>query len=323
MGRKRKREVRLPFRPTDAYLGALMAKAALGKGLGALISTKPASPLVSPTPVVESGERVQLVPLSRIVPSPFQPRTVFRDDHIDELVSSIKEHGIIQPLIVRMRGDQMELIAGERRWRASQKVGLAEAPVIVREASDRDVLELALIENLQREDLNPIEEARAFARLAREFGEKQEEIAQKVGKSRAAVANSMRLLELDDEVQGWLVQDRVSVGHAKVLLSLKSHEEQRLLADEIIRRALTVRAAEKLVASHFEKNGALKPTRSATTASAGLSPALAHLQNRLQQHLATHVELHHGPKRGRIEIEYYGNDDLQRLLTAFGLPEER
>jgi ParB family chromosome partitioning protein len=301
-----------------------MAKVALGKGLGALISTKPASPLVSPTPVVESGERVQLVPLGRIAPSPFQPRTVFREEHLDELVASIREHGIIQPLIVRSRDGGFELIAGERRWRAAQKVGLPEAPVIVREVTDRDVLELALIENLQREDLNPIEEARAFARLAREFGEKQEDIAQKVGKSRAAVANSMRLLELDDEVQGWLVQDRISVGHAKVLLTLKTHDEQRLVADEIIRRSLTVRAAEKLVTQHFEKTGALKPTRSTTTtAGEGVSPALQHLQNRLQQHLATHVELHHGPKRGRIEIEYYGNDDLQRLLSLFGLPDDR
>jgi ParB family chromosome partitioning protein len=299
-----------------------MAKAALGKGLGALISSRPASPLVSPTPVVEQGERVQLVALTKIVPSPFQPRSIFREENLDELMGSIREHGIIQPLIVRVRGGQMELIAGERRWRAAKKVGLAEAPVIVREADDRDVLELALIENLQREDLNPIEEAKAFSRLAKEFGEKQEEIAQKVGKSRAAVANAMRLLELDDEVQGWLVQDRITVGHAKVLLSLRSHEEQRLLAAEIVKRSLTVRAAEQLIAKHFENNGTPKPTRSATTASEGLSPALTHLQNRLQQHFATHVELHHGPKRGRIEIEYYGNDDLQRILSAIGLPDE-
>lgn len=299
-----------------------MAKVALGKGLGALISTKPASPLVSPTPVAESGERVQMVPLAQIVPSAFQPRTVFKDEHLDELVQSIEEHGIIQPLIVRLRGGQMELIAGERRWRAAQRVGLPQAPVIVREASDRDVLELALIENLQREDLNPIEEARAFARLAREFGEKQEDIAQKVGKSRAAVANSMRLLELADEVQKWLVQDHISVGHAKVLLSLKSHEEQRLIAEEIMRRSLTVRSAEKLVADHFAKTGAAKPTRGGAAASEALSPQLTHLQNRLQQHLATHVELHHGQKRGSIEIEYYGNDDLQRLLGLLGLPEE-
>jgi ParB family chromosome partitioning protein len=274
-----------------------MPKAALGKGLGALINTRPASPLVSPTPAVEQGERVQLVTLDSIVASPLQPRTVFHEEQLEELVGSIREHGIIQPLIVRQRNGHLELIAGERRWRAAQKVGLAHAPVIVREVSDRDVLELALIENLQREDLNPIEEARAFARLAREFGQKQEEIAQKVGKSRAAVANAMRLLELAPEVQGWLVQERVSVGHAKVLLSLRSHDEQRLLAEEIIRRGLTVRGAEKLVAQHFESNGTPKPTRSATTASAGLSPALAHLQNRLQQYLATHVELHHGPKR--------------------------
>ena len=257
-----------------------MAKPALGKGLGALISTRPASPLVSPTPALDAGERIQLAPLSRIVPSPLQPRTVFRDEHLDELVGSIREHGIIQPLIVRLRGDSMELIAGERRWRAAQKAGLAEAPVIVREAGDRDVLELALIENIQREDLNAIEEARAYARLAREFGQRQEDIAQKVGKSRAAVANSMRLLDLDAEVQGWLVQERINVGHAKVLLSVKTPDGQRALAEEIIRRSLTVRAAEKLVADHFEKNGTPRPTRSATTASAGLSPALQHLQNR-------------------------------------------
>jgi ParB family chromosome partitioning protein len=299
-----------------------MAKAALGKGLGALISTRPASPLVSPTPAVENGERVQSVPLTKIIPSPLQPRTIFRDEHLDELVGSIREHGIIQPLIVRVRGDLFELIAGERRWRASQKAGLAEAPVIVREAGDRDVLELALIENLQREDLNAIEEARAFARLAREFGQKQEDIAQKVGKSRAAVANAIRLLELDGEVQGWLIQSRISVGHAKVLLSLRTTDEQRALAEEIIRRSLTVRAAEKLVCDHFEKNNTLRPTRSATTASAGLSPALQHLQNRLQQYLATHVEVQHGAKRGRLEIEYYGNDDLQRILSVIGLPEE-
>ncbi|HEX5177619.1 MAG TPA: ParB/RepB/Spo0J family partition protein, partial [Chthoniobacteraceae bacterium] len=181
-----------------------MAKAALGKGLGALIATRPASPIVSPTPAVESGERVQLINISLIVPTPLQPRTVFRDENLQELVDSIKEHGIIQPLIARKRGDKFELIAGERRWRAGQRVGLKEAPVIVREASDQDVLELALIENLQREDLNPIEEATAFARLAREFHLRQEDIAQKVGKSRAAIANSMRLLDLHPQVQSFL-----------------------------------------------------------------------------------------------------------------------
>ena len=301
-----------------------MAKAALGKGLGALISVRPSSPIVSPTPAVEAGERVQRVSLTRIVPSRFQPRSTFRDEHLDELVGSIREHGIIQPLIVRARGETLELIAGERRWRAAQKAGLAEAPVIVREATDRDVLEIALIENLQREDLNAIEEARAFARLAREFNLRQEDIAQKVGKSRAAVANSMRLLDLQADVQTWLTQERITVGHAKVLLSLKSHDEQRILAEEIIRKNLTVRAAEKLIASHFERNGTPKPTRGRSAASPSLSPAVQHLQNRLQQHLATHVQVHHHEKRGRIEIEYYGDDDLHRILSVLGLvPEDR
>ena len=243
---------------------------------------------------------------------------------IDELVESIRQHGIIQPLIARRRADKFELIAGERRWRAAQRFGLAEAPIIVREASDQDVLELALIENLQREDLNAIEEARAFARLAKEFGLRQEDIAQKVGKSRAAVANSMRLLDLDEQVQSWLTQDRISVGHAKVLLALKSHEEQALLAEEIIRRRLTVRAAEKLVAAHFTTIGATKPTRGKPVVPplAALAPAVLHLQNRLQRHLATHVALHHHEKRGCIEIEYYGNDDLQRILGVLGLAQE-
>ena len=297
-----------------------MAKPALGKGLGALINTR----VASPTPALESGERVQVVDLTRIVPTPLQPRTVFRDDHLDELVASIKEHGIIQPLIARKRGDQFELIAGERRWRAAQRAGLTEAPVIVREASDQEVLELALIENLQREDLNPIEEARAFSRLAGEFHLRQEDIAQKVGKSRAAVANSMRLLDLHEQVQTWLTQERISVGHAKVLLSLKAQDEQALLAEEIIRRSLTVRAAETLVAQQFAQNGTVKPKRGANSVSGpALAPTYQHVQNRLQSHLATHVVLHHGEKRGRIEIEYYGNDDLQRVLSLLGLGEER
>ncbi len=309
----------LPFVESAISLGTPMAKVALGKGLGALIKTS----VASPTPAFDQGERVQLIALAHIVPSPLQPRTHFTESAIDELVDSIKQHGIIQPLIVRRRADKFELIAGERRWRAASRLGLSEAPIIVREASDQDVLELALIENLQREDLNAIEEARAFSRLAREFGLRQEDIAQKVGKSRAAVANSMRLLDLAEPVQSWLTQDRISVGHAKVLLSLKSHDEQALLAEEIIRRNLTVRAAEKLVTDHFTNQGATKPTRGQNgSGTPALAPALLHLQNRLQQHLATHVILHHGEKRGRLEIEYYGNDDLQRLLGVIGLGQE-
>lgn len=294
-----------------------MSKVALGKGLGALIQPR----VAKSQPVGETGERVQLVPLQEIVPSPFQPRKEFAAEQLQELVDSIKEHGIIQPLIVRKRNKQYELIAGERRWRAAQELKLKEAPVIVREATDQEVLQLALIENLQREDLNPIEEAIAYQRLAKEFKLRQEDIAQKVGKSRAAVANSMRLLELATDVQSWLVQGRLSVGHAKVLLGVKTHAEQSLLAEAVIRQNLTVRATEKLVANHLART-ANPPTPEKKPSLPNLSAHLQHLQNRLQQHFATHVALHHGEKRGRIEIEYYGNDDLQRLLNLLGLGED-
>lgn len=295
-----------------------MAKVALGKGLGALIQPK----IAAPVPSVEHGERIQSIPLGDIVPSSFQPRREFREEMLKELVESIRERGIIQALIVRKNGKKFELIAGERRWRAAQQVGLKEAPVIVREASDREVLELALIENLQREDLNPIEEALAYARLTRDFGLTQEGVSSSVGKSRAAIANSMRLLDLDPEVQGWLVQERISVGHAKVLLSIKHPEEQRMLAEQIIRRGASVRMAEKLAAECLEKTGKAPTGRRKSGASAELSPALTHLQNLLQHQLATRVVIHHGEKSGTIGIEYYGNDDLQRILGAMGITVE-
>ncbi len=299
-----------------------MAKSGLGKGLGALIGVRPAPSLsVAPAPdqqvVLEPGEKVQLVELTTIVPSPLQPRKEFATDALLELTASIRQHGIIQPLIVRMVNGQHELIAGERRWRAAREMGLTQAPVIVREASDLEVLELSLIENLQRADLNPIEEAQAYARLAGEFGMRQEDIALKVGRSRAAVANSMRLLDLHQQVQGWVTQGLLSVGHAKVLLGLKAPEEQVAVAETILRRSATVRDAERLVAKQLGQHPRRKRQKASATVT---SAALEDLQNRLQQHLGTRVTLHHGEKRGRIEIEYYGDDDLQRVLQTLGLP---
>ncbi|MGH8091873.1 MAG: ParB/RepB/Spo0J family partition protein [Chthoniobacterales bacterium] len=291
-----------------------MAKSGLGKGLDALISAAPA--LRAPEP--EAGERVQQVSLASIVPSPLQPRREFAREALAELIDSIRERGIIQPLIVRPMNGRFELIAGERRWRAAKEIGLTEAPVIVRHATDLEVLELSLIENLQRADLNPIEEAQAYARLAGEFGMRQDEIAQKVGKSRAAVANSMRLLDLDLQVQTWVVQGLLSVGHAKVLLGLKAHDEQRLLAEKVLRQSSTVRTTERMVARQLGKIGPRRRTKAATVGSA----AVTDLENRLQQHLATHVTIHPGEKRGRIEIEYYGNDDLDRVVRALGLPPD-
>ena len=290
-----------------------MAKSGLGKGLGALISGRPA--VVRPE--VDSGERIQELKLAHIVPSPLQPRKDFGQDALQELIESIREHGIIQPLIVRQAGNQYELIAGERRWRAAQELGLPQVPVIVRRATDLEVLQLSLIENLQRADLNPIEEAQGYARLAGEFGLRQEDIAAKVGRSRAAVANAMRLLDLHPQIQVWLAQGLLSVGHAKVLLGLKIAEEQLLVAQMILRRSATVRSTERLVARQL---GAVRTRRKRRgTEAVTSSAAIEDLQERLQRHLGTRVTVHHGEKRGRIEIEYYGSDDLQRVVTALGL----
>jgi ParB family transcriptional regulator, chromosome partitioning protein len=291
---------------------AKMAKTGLGKGLGALIGTRPLSPREE---VDLSGEHIRQVELNSIVPSPLQPRKNFEPDALRELVDSIRQHGIIQPLIVRRVAGRHELIAGERRWRAAQELGLGEIPVIVRTATDLEVLELSLIENLQRTDLNPIEEAQGYARLASEFGMKQEEIAQKVGRSRAAVANAMRLLDLHPQIQPWVAQDLLSVGHAKVLLGVKASEEQLKLAETILRRNYSVRQTERMLARHL---GGWKKRRR-TAQIPVTSATIADLQDKLRQHLGTNVSIHHGPKRGRIEIEYYGDDDLQRILSIVGL----
>ena len=288
-----------------------MAKSGLGKGLGALIGSRPA-PIRED---VDLGEKVHKVRLATVVPSPLQPRKNFSPEALQELVDSIRQHGIIQPLIVRrLNGGTHELIAGERRWRAAQEVGLAEVPVIVRTATDLEVLELSLIENLQRTDLNAIEEAQGYARLRDEFGMKQEEIAQKVGRSRAAVANALRLLDLHPQVQTWVGQDVVSVGHAKVLLGVKALEEQLRLAETILRRNASVRQTERLVTRYL---GGWKRRRR-TTQIVVSSAAIGDLQDKLRQHFGTNVVIHHTPKRGRIEIEYYGDDDLQRILNIVG-----
>jgi ParB family chromosome partitioning protein len=292
-----------------------MAKQALGKGLGALIRKQES---VSALPDVALGQLVKEVPHDSVVASPLQPRATFIEAPLDELVESIRQHGIIQPLIVRAVNGKLELIAGERRWRASGKLGLATVPVIVREASDRDVLEMALIENLQREDLNPMEEAGGYVRLAREYGMKQDEIAGRVGKSRASVANAMRLLDLDPEVQMLVARGNLSVGHAKAVLSLKDREQQRMAADRMLKQRLTVRAAEKLVQQIV--NGRSVPVAGAGKSFGGEGDV--HIRaaiSRLRDHLATHVMIHPGGKKGRIEIEYYGEDDLQRLLEVIGV----
>lgn len=279
-----------------------------------MISARPTG-LTAPQP----GERVLSLPLKEIIPSPLQPRTEFRAEQLSELIDSIRERGIIQPLIVRKVGSKYELIAGERRWRAAAEVGLAEAPVIVREASDVEVLELALVENLQREDLNPIEEAMAYARLSGEFSMTQEEIARKVGKNRATVANAMRLLDLAPDVRSYVRQGRLTVGHAKAILSLKSHDEQLKIAEQIIRQSLPVRAAEKLVSQFMLQTGQSGPKKKKSGSSTALAPQFQRIENALTHHLATRVQLRHSEKTGAITIEYYGNDDLDRILGILGV----
>src|SRR6202140_5238725 len=242
-----------------------MAKSGLGKGLDALIGARPAAERLD----VDPREKIYQIGLASIVPSALQPRKDFAHEALQELIDSIRQHGIIQPLIVRLAaaspfsggqvGNRYELIAGERRWRAAQEVGLTQVPVIMRSASDLEVLELSLIENLQRADLNPIEEAQGYARLAGEFGMRQEDIAQKVGRSRTSVANAMRLLDLHEQVQTWLTQNLLSVGHAKVLLGLKAPEEQLVVAETVLRRNATVRATERLRAPR----GGIGPPRRA------------------------------------------------------------
>ena len=310
------REIRLDFSTGFHTIHFPMTKQALGKGLGALIRKNPPDATLTP----DDSKRVRNVPTEMVVPSPLQPRTHFVETPLDELMESIRQHGIIQPLIARAVNGKLELIAGERRWRAACKLGLSTVPVIEREASDREVLEMALIENLQREDLNPLEEATGYVRLAKEFSLKQDEIAVRVGKSRASVANAMRLLDLHVDVQALVARGQLTVGHAKAILSIKDQATQLLASDQIIRRQLTVRGAEKFAKSMLNGASDTHSDAKKTQLDREVDIHIRALTNRLREHFATHVSIQHSAKKGKIEIEYYGQDDLQRLLDLIGLP---
>jgi len=299
-----------------------MSKPALGRGLGALLAGSPASasPVPSSTPPVatnvaapvDARDRIQRVPLNRIRPSPLQPRKEFSADALKELADSIREQGIVQPLIVRERDGFFELIAGERRWRASQMLNLAEVPVITREADDRSVLELALIENLQRENLNPLEEALGYSQLAEQFQLTQEQISEKVGKSRTVVANAVRLLKLPAQVQTFLREGRLSVGHAKVVLGLTNGELQSLAAERIIKEGLNVRQTEGLIAkleARPQKASGVK-----TRAIVPVSSNVARLEEKLREKFGTKVRLKYAQGRGALEISFFNDDELQRVL---------
>jgi ParB family chromosome partitioning protein len=237
------------------------------------------------------------------------------------LSDSIREQGIVQPLIVRARGDKFEILAGERRWRAAQMAGLGEVPVVVREADDRAALEMALIENLQRENLNPIEEALGYAQLIAHFELKQEEAARRVGRSRAVVANALRLLRLPPEVQTQVRQGALSVGHAKVLLGLESEPEQARAAARVLKEALNVRQTEELVL-HWRQEGSTPDGRKTAPPPPSRDPHVTDLENRLRERFGAKVRLKYHQGKGTIEIAFFSQDDLERVLAIAGVGAE-
>ena len=302
-----------------------MAKTGLGRGLSSLLGArspadkktksgkKPAS-----TPPPATAKSPNEVPVGEILPGAMQPRNGIDDDSLNELAESIRENGIMQPLVVRPREGGYELIAGERRWRASQMAGLATVPIVIRDVDDRTALELALVENLQRENLDPIEEAKGYAQLMDQFDLTQEEIATKVGKNRATVANTLRLIKLPAEVQAYVRDGLFSSGHAKAILGLKNAKDQIAAAKRVIKKELSVRQAEELVAAL----GQAAPDKTKRGSAVKRSATDAHildLESKLQEKLGTKVSLRYRKGKGSVDIKFFNDEDLQRILDAFGI----
>ena len=274
------------------------AKHGLGRGLGALLSS-------SPAPAVETGASgVQELPIDSIIANPRQPRKAFDNKALDDLSQSLKRSGVLQPVVVRRHGQQFEIVVGERRWRAARIAGLSHIPAVVREATDAETLELALVENLLREDLNPMEEAEAYQRLLTEFAWTQDDLGQRVGKDRSTVANCLRLLKLPELIQADLRAGRLTMGHARALLSLASPAEQLKLREEILAHSWSVRATEE---------GVQRKQRQAPRRAGRRSAEIAALEDSLRETLATRVRLVGSERAGRIEITYASAEDLERL----------
>jgi ParB family chromosome partitioning protein len=276
----------------------LTARQALGKGLGALIPEKG-------VPEGEGKKALQQCGIEEVQPNPFQPRKTFSDEQLQELVDSIQEKGILQPLLVRRKSDGYELIAGERRWRAAQRAGLREIPILVRDVSDSEMLELSLIENIQRENLNPIEEAEAYKRLMEQFHLTQEEISKKVGKDRTTIANMVRLLRLPPEIKLSLAEGKITMGHARAFLSLDGVDKQKLLWKRLLSGGLSVRQTESLV-KRLRTRSSPTPRRS--------HPEWSALIEELQRALGTKVRIVGKRKRGKIEIDFFSPDELDRII---------
>ena len=279
-----------------------MAKAKLGRGLGSLFD--------EPS-VAEENDVIKTLRIAQVEPNKNQPRHNFDKEKIDELADSIKKHGLIQPIIVVKNNDMYKIVAGERRWRAAKKAGLTEIPVVIRNYSDLEIAQIALIENLQRENLNPIEEALGYRTLIDKYNMTQEDVSGKIGKSRSAIANSMRLLSLDEPIQQKLITGEISSGHARALLSIDSPKLRFAALETIISKGLNVRQTEAL-AKQLQTQ---KKPKTPPKVNEELKTQLEILQDRLSSHLGTKVTLCHNEKKGKIEIEYYGNADLERILA--------
>lgn len=277
-----------------------MTKKGLGKGLQALL----------PTLEPHKGEAVQDIVISEITANPHQPRKHFDQEKLEELASSIQQYGVVQPIVVRKLSGGYELVAGERRWRASRKIGLKVIPAVVRDYSDSEMMEIALIENLQREDLNPIEEAISYKRLIEDFHLTQEEVSKKLGRSRSLIANTVRLLQLPDDIQNYVSRGTISMGHAKALLGLPNPEFQSKLAARVVDEDLTVRDVEVLVKSALNN----KPKQVKKEQRREL--VLVDAEERLKMFFGTQVRIKPGKIKSKIEVEYYSQDDLERILEA-------
>jgi ParB family chromosome partitioning protein len=275
----------------------------LGKGLNAIIGADVVSEVIDRPRAVE-------IPVDRLSPNPFQPRRSFTEEGLEQLADSIRHHGILQPIVVRPSGDGYQLIAGERRWRAAQIAGLQRIPAVVRELDDPGMVQVALIENLQREDLNPIEEASAYRRLMDEFNMTQEQLSSAIGRSRPAIANAVRLLNLPEAIQRAVEERKLSEGHARCLLAISNQGDQLKVAAEIIANGLNVRQAEELVkgtTQNVSRETIRKPTSQE-------DPNAVRLTQRLGERLGTRVKLSGSVSKGKLEIEYYSAEDLDRIL---------
>ena len=286
-------------------------KTGLGRGLNTLIPSAPVKDTESEK-ILKKEEQIKseiMVPILKVEPNPNQPRRQFDDDSLQELADSVKQYGILQPLIVKKHDKFYEIIAGERRWRAAKLAGLKEVPVLIRDYAENEIVEIALIENIQREDLNPIEEALAYKRLMEEFSLKQDQVAAKVSKSRAAITNSLRLLKLDQRVQNLLSEEMITTGHARALLAIEHPDQQYETAMKVFDEKLSVREIEKLVKQMSKKKKETPKEENKVQ-----EFLFANIEESLKQALGSKVNIKNRNNKGKIEIEYYSKEELDRLV---------